>query len=199
MMIPGIWTSPRSDALNHHPLEQLTGIKPNLKAPSLSSNELTAGLYTVVLLNMSASFAFLSSYIEDLTQNSSQDQRPMEPFQTTQGMTSPSTEQRQTEPMTQLSLAPSHGEIYSAQLNTFHTPDQSIPAHISLPSTNSTTVNNTTSPSFEPEKLNDLPVYGFCLIAILFFSIFANLIVAMCVMRLGRETRDVVQEKEEEW
>jgi hypothetical protein len=144
---------------------------------------------------MSASFAFLSSYIEDPTQ----DQRPMGPFQTTQGMTSPLAEQRPTEPMTPLSIPPSPEEIHPAQLNTFYTPDQSTPVHLSLPSTNSITMNNTTSPGFEPEKLNDLPVYGFCLIAVLFFSIFANLIVAMCVMRLGRGTRDVVEEKEEEW
>lgn len=65
-------------------------------------------------------------------------------------------------------------------------------------STTSTLTLNTSSPSgsvYVPEKLNDLPVYGFFLIGLLFFSLLANLLIALCVMGVGRNKRSNIREK----
>lgn len=45
------------------------------------------------------------------------------------------------------------------------------------------------------EKLNDLPVHGIFLIGLLLVSLFANLLIALCMMGLGRNKRDIVPDK----
>jgi hypothetical protein len=150
-----------------------------------------------------SSFSMLPIYMGVVTQNSTPDQQPQPVPPTFCDLDVPLLllEQRGTDPKALLSIA-----INSSLLET-------SPAFTSQPSllrdttqfslsypTRTLTMSSSSLSSsvYVPEKLNDLPVYGLCLIGLVFFSLFANVLVALCLMGVGRNKRRFIPVQEED-
>lgn len=146
---------------------------------------------------MSLSFSFLSPGLVGMTQNCSEDQQRIEICQAPQTcVLDLSVEQREPQQVTRLSLPTVYLEQNPSPSNNLDLSNQSISlTDTSLPLTTDIAMTNSRRYVYEPEKLADIPVYGYYLIGILFFAIFANLFVAMCVMGLGSKTPNATRDR----